>query len=150
LGDTLPDVAIKRVDGSSVSLHAYVGARPALIYIFGVAECASCSNLPLEFQIVHRQAPGVVPLLIASGAPMDTLLPRVRAVGLETSTLIDERSSLLHALGVAREPLVIMSDSTGRIIFVDTRNAARAAQYPVGHILRDIGALVPATEARTR
>src|SRR3984893_13566582 len=52
LGDSLPNVALEHVDGTPVSLRDHIGRRPALIYIFGVAECASCSNLPLEFQIV--------------------------------------------------------------------------------------------------
>jgi hypothetical protein len=147
LGDTLPTALLKHPDGSAVMLRPHLGPRPALLYIFGVDECASCSNLPLEFQIVRRQAPRLMTILIASGASVETFRPRLDKMGLDQKdVLVDEKSVLLHGLGVAREPLVVLVDSTGRVIFVDSRTASRAAQYPVGHILRDIAAVtvVPA------
>lgn len=149
LGDTLPVVELRKPDGTPVMLRTHIGTRPALLYIFGVDECASCSNLPLEFQIVHRQAPLLTTLLIASGASLETFRPRLQQMGLhENEALIDERSALLHGLGIAHEPLVILVDSAGRVIFVDVRKASRAAQYPVGHILRDIAAMtIPPSHA---
>jgi peroxiredoxin len=142
LGNQLPAVVLAKPDGSPISLMSFLRKRPALIYIFGMAECASCSNLPLEFRIVHREAPDLVTLLVGSGASIDSFKPRLKSMGLSDEALIDEKRQLLDGLGVSREPLVVLVDTTGRILFVDSRSASRAAQYPVGHILRDLRGIV--------
>lgn len=125
-----------------MDLGTFLGARPAVIYVFGLAECASCSNLPLEFKIVHKEAPQLVTLLVASGASTDAFRERLHSMGLEKEALVDEDRRLLKGLRFTHEPIVMLVDSTGRILFADTRGASRAAQYPVGHILRDLRGII--------
>lgn len=142
VGELLPKVQLVKPDGSPMDLGTFLGARPAVIYIFGMAECASCSNLPLEFKIVHKEAPQLVTLLVASGASTDAFRERLHSMGLEREALVDEDRRLLRGLRIMHEPIVILVDSTGRILFADTRGASRAAQYPVGHIIRDLRGII--------
>src|SRR5579862_7736423 len=130
MGDTLPTVSLLSPDGRRVSLATQLAHRAAVIYIFGRAECTSCSNLPLEFKVLRADAPGIRPLLIVSGSTVQELGSTVSQLGLGANVLIDERRALLHALGFEKEPLVLLADSTGRILLVDSRRASRAAQYP--------------------
>src|SRR5678816_2588590 len=58
LGDTLPYVELRTPDGVPISLRQRLGGKPTLLYVFGTRECAGCSNLPLEFEIVRRENPG--------------------------------------------------------------------------------------------
>lgn len=146
LGEQLPAVQLSRLSGEPVFLSDVLKRRAAVVYVFGLAECASCSNLPLEFQILRREAPGVATLLVASGASVDSFRPRILSMGLADNAVVDEKRKLLGSLGIGREPLVLVVDSTGRILLVDTRSASRAAQYPMGHLLRDLRGVVAPTQ----
>jgi peroxiredoxin len=138
LGDRLPTLALSTIEGRPTTLAERLGGHPALIYVFGVTECASCSNLPLEFKVVQNEAPRLQTLLVGSGADFSSFAPLVRQMGLEKSALVDENRDLIRALGVPSEPAVILVDSTGRILLIDTRGASRAAQFPMGHLLSAI------------
>lgn len=147
LGDSLPDVTLTGLDGRAVNLRRRLGGHPALIYIFGPSECASCSNLALEFKVAQNEVSGLRTLLIGSGARPGVFAPLIRDIGLTDVALVDSARTLLAALRVQREPLVLLADSTGRILLADTRGASRAAQFPMGHVLRGLKALlVPASQ----
>ncbi len=142
LGEPLPDVVVESPDGTPVRLKARLGGRPALIYVFSAAQCASCSNLSLEFRILHGAYPALQTLLVGSGASRETFRDAFRAMELTDVALVDEPRALLHALSLTREPVVLLADSTGRIVFVDQRSPSQAAQYPIGRVLADLeGAL---------
>jgi peroxiredoxin len=138
LGDSLPNLTLKTLDGRETTLKARLNGKPALIYVFGAAECASCSALPLEFQIVHRESPSIQTLLIGSGATAETLRPGIEAMGLASSALVDEDRQFIRAFELDREPFVLLVDSTGHILIVDSRGASRAAQFPMGRILHEM------------
>lgn len=149
LGNRLPEITLQTLDGTPISLRARLGGRPALIYVFGVSECSSCSNLPLEFKIAHNEAPGLQTILIGSGSSADAFQASVKQMGLESSTVVDEHRALLTAVGLAVEPLVLLADSTGQILLVDTRGASRAAQFPMGNILHGIGGILNTVHSTT-
>src|SRR4051794_33684432 len=138
LGDTLPALTLTSPDGRPVSLRERIGHHAALIYVFTSAECTGCTDLPLEFRVVRRELPGVEPLLIGSGGPPSAFAGSLHDWHLESSALIDTDRSLLAALRVSAEPLVILTDSTGRILLVDTRSTSRAAHFPMGEILHGL------------
>jgi peroxiredoxin len=140
LGDTLPALTLTTLDGRAVSLRDRVGHRPALIYLFTSAECTGCTDLPLEFRVVRREFPGIEPLLIGSGGPPAAFATSLHDWHLESSALIDANRSILAALRVSSEPLVLLTDSTGRILLVDTRSTSRAAHFPMGEILHGLRA----------
>ena len=142
LGNTLPDVDVQTPDGHTVKLLQSLHGKPALLYVFSAEECASCSNLPLEFTIVHNEAPNLQTILIGSGSPREAFQPLIQSMHLEQSALIDEHREILRAFDVTREPMVLLVDSSGAILLADTRNASRAAQYPMGRILRGIGSIL--------
>lgn len=145
IGQALPEVTLLDLSGASTSLRERVRGHPALIYVMTTAECSSCSNLPLEFEIVRRQAPSVVTLLVGSGATVDQLRPYVRQMHIENAALADPERSLLRALGAQSEPLALLLDSTSRIVLADTRSTSAAAHYPMGEILHDIAGILGET-----
>lgn len=142
LGTLIPNVDVRTVNGSPTRLRDLLAGRPALIYISTPAECASCSNLPLEFQIVRRDTPTIQPILVGSGSSAAEFTPILKRMGIGAAAVIDQRRELLHALGVDSEPLVLLTDSVGRIVFVDWRSTSQAAQYPMGTILHDLSGIV--------
>lgn len=142
LGEPVPDVAVEAPNGTPLRLKARLGGRPALIYVFSAAQCFSCSNLSLEFRILHSAYPGLQTLLVGSGASRETFRDAFRTMELTDAAVVDEPRALLHALSLTREPVVLLADSTGRIVFVDQRSPSQAAQYPMGRVLADLdGAL---------
>jgi peroxiredoxin len=144
LGDRLPAVRVQTPDGASIGLRERIGRRPALIYVFSAGQCAGCSNLALEFKILKDAFPHIQPLLVGSGSSTATFAPYFDQMGgdVPASAVVDEPQALLHALGVAQAPVVLLTDSTGRIVVLDPRSVSQAAQYPMGRILADLrGAL---------
>lgn len=137
LGDTLPDVTLATITGARRALRHQVGSRAAVIYIFSPKECASCSSLPIEFDVIRRTVPGVRPLLVASGTDTAELARYIRLNGLGDDALLDPERQLIRAWRGAEEPLVILV-ARGRIVLEDRRSAARAAHYPIGRILADL------------
>jgi hypothetical protein len=135
LGDTLQWLELETVDSAPINLHARIAHRPALIYIVNEAECASCSNLPLESRIVQSQWPNVQTVLVGSGSAPSTFARFLTESHAEKIALIDEKRTLLHSLGFDAEPLAVLVDSTGRILYMDLRSTSKAAQYPLGRIL---------------
>jgi peroxiredoxin len=145
IGDTLPSLILRLPNGQSQSLRERLGHKPALLYIFNKAECLGCSDLALEFRVIRREAPGVEPLLIGSGSSPADFARALSDIHLEGSALIDEHRSLLAALRVKAEPLVLLVNANGRILVVDNRNTSRAALHPMGEILHELKASLSAT-----
>lgn len=149
LGDSLPSLTLQTPDGRLQSLRERLGHRPAVIYVFNQAECLGCSDLPLEFRVIRREMPDVQPLLIGSGAGPAAFSGALHDMHLEDAALIDEKRSLLKALGVSSEPLVILVGPTGRILLVDSRNTSRAARFPMGQVIHDLRSLFASHQHQT-
>jgi peroxiredoxin len=145
IGRVLPSLTLQSIEGDPIDLRERVGKRPSVLYVFGANECAGCSNLGLEFQILRGLIPSVQPLLIGSGAKPEVFRPFVQPLGVGSSVFIDQKRQLLHALGAPKEPVVALIDSTGRILYIDTRSASQAAQYPMGRLLHAIRATLSTT-----
>lgn len=142
LGEPLPDVPVITPDGKSMRLRERLGAGPSLVYVFNAAQCASCSNLALEFRIIRDAYPTVTPLLVGSGASASEFARAFATMGVADAAVVDEDRALLRALSFEKEPLVLLVDASGRILFVDQRSASQAAQYPMGHVLHDLQSLL--------
>jgi peroxiredoxin len=142
LGALLPQVELKSPAGASIDLRGQTKGRPTLIFVTTTAQCASCSNLPLEFEIVKRELPTIEPLLVVSGSVASDVRPLLERLRLGPDVLIDERRTLIAALHVTSEPLTVLVDSAGRIVFVDWRSIAQAAQYPIGTVLHDLSGIL--------
>lgn len=138
LGELLPNVLVDPATGGRIYLRDLIGRHPALVYVFSAAQCAGCSNLALEFDIVRRAHPGLRTVLIGSGAPAAEFREAFATMGVTGSAVVDESRALLRALSIRQEPIVLLTDSTGRIVFVDPRTPSQAAQYPMGRVLTDI------------
>lgn len=146
LGDTLANVnMISMATGAAVGLQQRIGAAPAVIYIYGPTQLAGCADLALEFRIIRSLAPEVTTLLVASGAPRETFAAAIDAARLGAVTLIDENRALVRLLRLSGEPAVLLVTSKGRIVFVDTRSAGKALNYPMGRVLLDLRSLLAAS-----
>jgi peroxiredoxin len=138
LGDSLPAVRLQKVDGSWQELHERLGGKPAIIYLYSPAECMGCSDVPMEFRVLRREFPAMQPLLIGISAPASRYATPFRDMRLDGDALVDENNTLLKALGVKSEPLVIVVSASGRILFTDTRATRRSSRYPLSRVLRDV------------
>lgn len=139
LADTMPWLDLVTIDGARVNLHDRIRGRPTAVYVVNTEECASCSNLPLEGRIIGKEFPQLQTIVIGSGSSPDAFARYFSQMGLRSSSLVDPGRALIHALGFAAEPLALLIDSSGRIVLVDSRATSKAAQYPLGRVLRDLG-----------
>jgi hypothetical protein len=139
LGSQLPAVTLQSVDGSAVPLAGRLSHGVNLVIVLGTKDCFSCSSYQLELRILKSKLPGVSPILIGSGADDQLFKDYFRQDHLESVGLIDRGRVFLTALRVGHEPLVLLADSTGRILFVDNRSSSAAAQFPLGRLLPLLG-----------
>jgi hypothetical protein len=136
LGDSVENVPLLDPSGRATDLYQRLGHGPAVIYVYGVAECASCSNLRLEFDIIRHEAPGVRPLLVGVGASTSQFAPYFDQVGVKESAVVDQAGALLKSMRVKTIPFAILIDSTRRIVLLDRRSTARASRFPMGRVLK--------------
>lgn len=145
LGLRLPSLSLTDLDGQQVELRQYIGARPAILFIVGVADCASCANVPFELVIAKKQTPALKRVVVASGASAERFRPYIEKMGnLEAPVLVDEHHLLLDSLRLTSEPVTLVADSTGRVLFVDKRSTSQAAQLPVGRVLHELVGILTA------
>lgn len=149
LGDVLPAVQLKHADGTPVSLADRLRGRPALLFVSNLAECRSCSNLPIELRVLRREAPQLETVLIGSGASAEEFRVQFEKMGVaQSEPLVDEHDVLLTRLGLGKTTLVLLADSAGRILFVDSRTAPDRAAFPIGRVIHDLtAALRPAFDS---
>lgn len=139
LGERPGSLMLVDLNGHPTDFRAQVGSRPAIVFVIGVADCASCASLPLEVRIAEKQMPGLTRIVVASGASIQVFRPYLTEQGrLDATVLVDEHRQFLHSLHLMMEPAVVVMDSTGRALFVDRRSTSQAAQYPVGRVLHDL------------
>jgi peroxiredoxin len=141
LGDVLPAVQLKRADGTPVSLADRLAGRPALLFVTSLAECRSCSNLPIELRVLKREAPQLETVLVGSGASAAEFRAQFEKMGvLPSDPIVDEHDVLLTRLGLGKTTLVLLADSAGRILFVDSRTPPDRAAFPIGRVIHDLTA----------
>ncbi len=153
LGARLPALTLRAADGTAVSLADRLSRShgPSLIIVLGVGDCLGCSSYELELQILRSTFPGISPILIGSGADEKLFGDYFRRAHLEPVALLDRDRVLLDSLRVNREPLVLLVDSTGRILFVDARSSSAATQFPFGRLLPLLGgALQPVSSPTSK
>lgn len=139
LGSALPAVSLRSVDGQVVPLAGRVSRGFSLIILLGAKDCFSCSSYALELKILKSKLPGITPILIGSGGDEALFRDYFRREHLESVALLDPDRALLTALHLESEPLVLLVDPEGRLLFVDTRSSSAAAQFPFGRLLPLLG-----------
>ena len=139
LGTTLPPVTLQSLDGGTVALATRLAAGPTLLIVLGPKDCFSCSSYRLELAILKTKLPGVTPLLIGSGSDQAPFREYFRLDRLESIALLDHDRSLVKSLGARSEPLVLLLDTAGRILWVDGRSTSAASQFPLGRLLPLLG-----------
>lgn len=142
LGDILPSVSLPRLEGSTENLRRAIGVNSAIIFVVGPDDCASCSDLPLEFRIIHSEFPQLAIVVIGSGGSADGFRKYFSQAHVNGTVFIDSQRQLLHRLGVQTEPLTLLTDTTGRILFADARSTSQAAQYPAATLLHTLGPIL--------
>ncbi len=142
LGSQLPAVSLKSVDGRAVTLADRLSHGPSLIIVLGMKDCFSCNSYRLELDILKSKLPGITPILIGSGSDERMFQDYFRRDHLQAAALLDTDRRLVKALGVNAEPLVLLVDATGRILFADNRSSSAAAQFPFGKLFPLLGAIL--------
>jgi len=151
LGARLPALTLRSVDGSAVALAERLSHGPSLVIVLGARDCFSCASYELELRILKSKLPGILPILIGSGGDEHLFQDYFRRAHLEAVALLDPDRALLTALHVENEPLVLVVDSAGRILFVDNRSSSAAAQFPFGRLLPLLdGALEPVSSSPSK
>jgi hypothetical protein len=139
LGAVLPALTLQSLDGKPVLLADRLARGPSLVIVLGARDCFSCSSYQLELRILKSKLPGLAPILVGSGGDASLFRDYFRKEHLEAVALLDPDRSLLASVGVGSEPLVLLVDSAGRVLFVDNRPSAAAAQFPFGRLLPLLG-----------
>lgn len=138
LGRPIPEVHLTTLDGQSVSLRDKLNGRAALIIVMGPRDCTSCANLPLELRIVRSKFPHLGTVVVGSGDAVDAFRVYFGASHLEGYGLIDKERALLRSLELEREPITMLVDTSGRILFIDARSPSEASHYPIGRLLLEL------------
>lgn len=149
LGSQLPAVTLQSLDGGSVALADRLVPGPTMIIVLGPKDCFSCESYRLELNILKSKLPGISPVLIGSGAEQDLFKDYFRRDHLQSVGLLDKDHRLLSALRIQSAPLVLLVDSTGRILFVDSRSSSAAAQFPFGRLLPLLGGALQSPPSST-
>lgn len=139
LGTKLPALTLRSVAGSAVSLGDRLSRGPSLVIVLGVEDCLSCASYELELTILRSKLPGLTPILIGSGGDEQLFRDYFRRGRLESVALLDPDRALLTSLRAESEPLVLLVDSEGRILFVDNRPSSAASHFPFGRLLPLLG-----------
>ena len=58
---------------------------------------------------------------------------------MDSFSLIDSSRAVVKGLGLEHEPVVLLVDTQGRIVYADTRRAAVFARFPVSRVLSALG-----------
>ena len=135
LGRVLPDLSLRTVTGASIGLHDRLAQQAALLFVVSRAQCTSCSNLPLEFAILRREFPAVQAIVVASGASPEVFRSALDSMSLGENAIVDEHRLLLRAIGWRSEPLTLLVDTGGRILFVDSRTRPLGTARALGQHL---------------
>lgn len=149
LGSQLPAVTLQSLDGKTVSLADRLGHGPTMIIVLGPKDCFSCESYRLELNILKTKMPGITPVLIGSGSRQELFKDYFRRDHLESLGLLDPDAALLSKLRIQQAPLMLLIDSTGRILFVDNRSSSAAAQFPFGRLLPLLGGVLYTSSAST-
>jgi hypothetical protein len=135
LGRVLPDVVLMTPEGVPESLSRVLRTRPSLIAIVTQEDCLGCGEYGLELRIIAREVPSLTPLLIGIG--QDTALFRAYLRENRIQGLLDPGSEL----GALPTPLVVVVDTTGRVLFVDDRSGPAGKSFPVSQVLLSLRTL---------
>ena len=73
LGNLMPPVILETPAGEKVALADRIRGRPALLFVHGAAECASCSKLALEMRIARNEVLDLQPLRCCSSLQVGAL-----------------------------------------------------------------------------
>jgi hypothetical protein len=128
-------LVLPQLQGAPGDLRRAIGVKPAIIFVVGPDDCASCSDLSLEFRIIHSEFPQLAIIVVGSGGSVEDFRNYFGQARVEGTVFIDSNRQLLHGLGVLTEPLTLLTDTTGRILFTDSRSTSQAAQFPAAALL---------------
>jgi peroxiredoxin len=144
IGRRLPDVTVTRLSGSSVSLANVTSSRSAILAIVRADDCLGCANFPLEFRILRNTFPHLSRILVLVGRDTGAALTRIRPHGDDFQLLLDPEEEVLPGFGMTTTPLALVTDSTGRVLFMDGRGRSAAAHFGLSQVLEEL-ALVLST-----
>lgn len=149
-GGVLPDVPLTDLRRRPVGLRQALGGQPAILYLVGRETCLDCTQLPLEMRIVRREHPGLRQWFIAVGSDTAFFARYARTQRIAPQTLLDPGQAIPRALGTpSPDPLILIVDGTGRILYVDARGGAAFSRFPISSVLRAMSAALTAAPART-
>ena len=129
IGSRLPDFALPRLDGGSLSLQSFLAGRQAVVVVFWSSICAHCRRYDVYLNRLSQRDPGVGLLAVASRQEetMQVLRHAVVERGLQFLLLHDAERTVAHTWLVEQTPRVFLIDSQCRLIY---RGAIDNFKYP--------------------
>lgn len=131
VGRQLPEVKLRALDGSEVSLVDRTRGHPSLVLVVSSADCLSCANYPLEVRVLRHSMPNLQAVLVGSDPDTVFLKEYFHREQIEREALLDHEGEALKALGRQNTPLILLLDTAGRIIFVDARASSQSSVLPI-------------------
>ena len=125
----MPDFALPLLDGSSLSLQAFLAERKAAVVVFWSGICSHCRRYDDYFNRLPTRYPGLGLLAVASRQNESAEMLRATVVerGLRFLLLHDAARTVAHTWLVQQTPRVFLLDPQRRLIY---RGAIDNFKYP--------------------
>lgn len=135
VGQQLPEIKLRALDGSEVSLGDRTRGHLSLVFVVSSADCLSCANYPLEVRVLRHSVPDLHAVLVGSDPDTMFLREYFHREQIERVALLDHEGETLKALGRQNTPLILLLNTAGQIIFVDARASSQSSLLPVSRQL---------------
>ncbi len=147
LGTTLPPVTVNALDGTELNIRKHIEGRNTLIILAGMADCLPCASFSLELSVIRNRFPTLLSVIIGSGREEEVFLEYFNRTRIQRYALLDPDRELLRALGVRREPLILLVDDSSRILFVDDRTSSTSSVFRISQLLAALAHSLESSEA---
>lgn len=129
IGCLMPDFALPLLDGRSLSLHAFLAGRKAVVVMFWSGICSHCRRYDDYCNRLSECYPGLGLLAVASrqNESAQMLRATVAERGLRFPMVHDADRTVANAWLVPQTPRVFLLDPQGRLLY---RGAIDNFKYP--------------------
>ncbi|MDA0729624.1 MAG: TlpA disulfide reductase family protein [Bacteroidetes bacterium] len=119
---SLPDIALKDIEGNALSTASLVNAEGPTVFCFWATWCSPCKRelnnyAELYEDWVEETGVQIVAVSIDDQRSVNRVAPYVNSVGWEYQILLDPNRDLARALGVQNVPHTFVVNAAGEVVW---------------------------------